>query len=105
MTVSETDEVMLINSDGIIIRIKASDVSRLGSSNSGRKVHEGCQRTANIIAMAKVVNDDTAGITEAEKTKNASGEATDYTRRLACVVQGIKKLEGLFFNTLLFERK
>jgi hypothetical protein len=24
--------------------------------------------------MAKVVNDDTAGITEAEKTKNASGE-------------------------------
>ena len=29
---------------------------------------------ANIIAMAKVVNDDTAGITEVEKTKNASGE-------------------------------
>ena len=95
MTVSETDEVMLINSDGIIIRIKASDVSRLGRATQGVRIMKVAE-DANIIAMAKVVNDDTAGITEAEKTKNASGEETDYTRRLACVVQGIKKLEGLF---------
>ena len=73
MTVSETDEVMLINSDGIIIRIKASDVSRLGRATQGVRIMKVAE-DANIIAMAKVVNDDTAGITEAEKTKNASGE-------------------------------
>ena len=73
MTVSETDEVMLINSDGIIIRIKASDVSRLGRATQGVRIMKVAE-DANIIAMAKVVNDDTAGITEVEKTKNASGE-------------------------------
>ena len=73
MTVSETDEVMLINSDGIIIRIKASDVSRLGRATQGVRIMKVAE-DANIIAMAKVVNDDTAGITEAGKTKNASGE-------------------------------
>ena len=73
MTVSETDEVMLINSDGIIIRIKASDVSRLGRATQGVRIMK-VPEDANIIAMAKVVNDDTAGITEAGKTKKASDE-------------------------------
>ena len=57
MVVGETDEVMLINSDGIIIRIKASDVSRLGRATQGVRIMKVAE-DANIIAMAKVVNED-----------------------------------------------
>lgn len=57
MTVAENDEVMLINSDGIIIRIKASDVSRLGRATQGVRIMKVAE-DSNIIAMAKVVNDD-----------------------------------------------
>jgi DNA gyrase subunit A len=58
MVVSETDEVMLINSDGIIIRIKASDVSRLGRATQGVRIMKVAE-DSNIIAMAKVVNENT----------------------------------------------
>ena len=57
MIVDDDDEVMLINSNGVIIRIKASDVSRLGRATQGvriMKVDEGTK----IISMAKVVKDD-----------------------------------------------
>ncbi len=38
MAVNENDEIMLINSDGIIIRIKAEDVSRLGRATQGVRI-------------------------------------------------------------------
>jgi DNA gyrase subunit A len=58
MVVSESDEVMIINSDGIIIRIKASDVSRLGRATQGVRIMKVAE-DSNIIAMAKVVNENT----------------------------------------------
>lgn len=57
MTVTENDEVMLINSDGIIIRIKAGDVSRLGRATQGVRIMKVAE-DANIIAMAKVVSEE-----------------------------------------------
>ncbi len=57
MTVNENDEIMLINSDGIIIRIKAEDVSRLGRATQGVRIMKVAE-DANIIAMAKVVNEE-----------------------------------------------
>ncbi len=60
MVVNDNDEILLINSDGIIIRIKAGEVSRLGRATQGVKimrVHE----DANIITMAKVIKDDDEG--------------------------------------------
>ena len=57
MTVTENDEVMLIKSDGIIIRIKAGDVSRLGRATQGVRIMKVAE-DANIIAMAKVVNEE-----------------------------------------------
>lgn len=57
MVVSENDEIMLINSDGIIIRIKADDVSRLGRATQGVRIMKVAE-DANIIAMAKVVNEE-----------------------------------------------
>ena len=65
MVVNETDEVLLINSDGIIIRISASEVSRLGRATQGVKIMRVVEE-ANIISLAKVVNED-AEIEELEK--------------------------------------
>ncbi len=57
MVVNDTDEVLLINSDGIIIRIKANEISRLGRATQGVKIMR-VEEEANIIAMAKVIRDE-----------------------------------------------
>lgn len=57
MVVNENDEILLINSDGIIIRIKASEVSRLGRATQGVKIMR-VEENANIITLAKVIQED-----------------------------------------------
>lgn len=57
VTVEDDDEVLLINSDGIIIRIAAQDVSQLGRATQGVKIMKVAE-DANIISMAKVIKDD-----------------------------------------------
>lgn len=57
MVVNEKDEILLINSDGIIIRIKADEVSRLGRATQGVKIMK-VEDDANIIALAKVIKED-----------------------------------------------
>ena len=57
MVVNDDDEILLINSDGIIIRIKASEVSRLGRATQGVKIMR-VEEAANIITMAKVIKED-----------------------------------------------
>ena len=57
MAVKDTDEILLINSDGIMIRIKASEVSRLGRATQGVMIMK-VEEEANIIALAKVVGED-----------------------------------------------
>lgn len=57
MVVNEDDEIMLINSDGIIIRIRAGEVSRLGRATQGVKIMR-VNDDANIIAMAKVIKEE-----------------------------------------------
>lgn len=54
MTVNEDDEIMLINSDGIIIRISVSEVSKLGRSTQGVRIMK-VKDDTNIIALAKVI--------------------------------------------------
>lgn len=57
MVVNDNDEILLINSDGIIIRIKAGEVSRLGRATQGVKIMRVAE-DANIISMAKVIRED-----------------------------------------------
>lgn len=57
MVVSEDDDVMLINSDGIIIRMEAKEVSKLGRATQGVKIMNVAE-DANIIALAKVIRED-----------------------------------------------
>ena len=57
MVVDEDDEIFLINSDGIIIRIRASEVSVLGRATQGVKIMKVADGT-KIVAMAKAIKDD-----------------------------------------------
>ena len=69
-TVEADDEIMLINSDGIIIRISAGEVSQLGRATQGVKIMRVAE-DANIISMTKVIKEDDAE--EAEKGKAGKG--------------------------------
>ena len=55
--VDEDDEILLINSDGIIIRIRAEEVSKLSRSTQGVKIMR-VDDDANIVAMAKVIKEE-----------------------------------------------
>jgi len=57
MVVSEDDDVLLINSDGIIIRIAAGDVSTLGRTTQGVRIMR-VAGDSNIVTMAKAVKED-----------------------------------------------
>ena len=71
MVVDRDDEMLLINSDGIIIRIQTKDVSKLGRATQGVKIMKVSEET-NIIALAKVNEKDA----DAED-ESAGGEAAD----------------------------
>jgi len=72
MVVNDNDEVLLINSDGIIIRIKASEVSRLGRATQGVKMMR-VQEDANIISLAKVINEEDAFDMDEPANENGTG--------------------------------
>ena len=57
VAVNEEDELFLINSDGIIIRIKAEEVSKLSRATQGVKIMR-VDEESNIIALAKAIRDD-----------------------------------------------
>lgn len=57
MVVDDEDEILLINSDGIIIRIKAKEVSELGRTTQGVKIMK-VEDGTKIVAMAKAVKED-----------------------------------------------
>ena len=84
MVVNESDEILLINSDGIIIRIRAGEVSRLGRATQGVKIMRVAE-DANIIAMAKVIKED-----EVEEDESAE-ESEDIEDAQAQMEIGIKE--------------
>ena len=57
MVVDENDEILMINSDGIIIRIRASEVSILGRATQGVKIMK-VDEGSKIVAIAKAIRDD-----------------------------------------------
>ncbi len=57
MAVEDDDDILLINSDGIIIRMAAKEISKLGRATQGVKIMN-VGEDANIIALAKVIRDE-----------------------------------------------
>ena len=70
MVVDEDDEVLLINSDGIIIRIRAEEVSELGRATQGVKIMK-VEDGTRIVAMAKAIREEDA---EKQAEKSDAGE-------------------------------
>ncbi|WP_419024682.1 DNA gyrase subunit A [Emergencia sp.] len=71
MVVDEDDEILMINSEGIIIRIRAGEVSKLGRATQGVKIMKVGDDT-KIVAMAKVIkeeDDDDEDEVEEKKAK------------------------------------
>ncbi len=57
MVVNDNDEILLINSNGVVIRIKANSISRLGRTTQGVRIMK-VEEDVNIISMAKVIRED-----------------------------------------------
>ena len=78
IVVDDDDDVMLINSDGVIIRVPAKEVSKLGRATQGVKIMN-VGEDADIIAISKVARDeeedeDPAPAPKAAKAVNETGE-------------------------------
>ncbi|MBQ0004640.1 MAG: DNA gyrase subunit A [Clostridiales bacterium] len=57
--VSDDDEIMIINSDGVIIRIRAGEVTKSGRTTQGVKIMK-VEKGKKIVSFAKVVDEDNA---------------------------------------------
>ena len=71
MVVDKKDEVLLINSDGIIIRIRAEEVSVLGRTTQGVKIMR-VEEGTRIVAMAKAIRDEEDEPEEQPEPKKAA---------------------------------
>ena len=76
MVVDKDDDIMLINSDGIIIRMAASEVSRLGRATQGVKIMN-VGDDVNIIAMAKVIKEDSLDMDGKKEDSEVKGSEGD----------------------------
>ncbi len=76
MVVNEDDEILLINSEGIIIRIKANEISKLGRATQGVKIMK-VEDETNIIAMAKVIKDDEDSDSSADDNTEKEDDTAD----------------------------
>ena len=73
MTVQDDDEIFLINSEGIIIRIEAGDVSRLGRTTQGVRIMK-VEEESEIVALAKAVREEEGGDEPAKGKKDDGSE-------------------------------
>ena len=73
MVVDESDEILMINSDGIIIRIRASEVSILGRATQGVKIMK-VEEGSKIVAIAKAIRDDED---ETEENDSSASKETE----------------------------
>ena len=73
MVVDESDEILMINSDGIIIRIRASEVSILGRATQGVKIMK-VDEGSKIVAIAKAIRDDEDEVEESSASPSNETE-------------------------------
>ena len=68
MLVKDEDEIMLINSNGVIIRIRAEEISRSGRTTQGVKIMR-VEEEDHIVSLAKVMEDEDKALKIEEKPK------------------------------------
>ncbi|MBQ6622675.1 MAG: DNA gyrase subunit A [Mogibacterium sp.] len=79
--VGDEDEVMLINSNGVIIRIRAKEVSRSGRTTQGVKIMK-IEKGDQIVSFAKVVDDEAQAKKPKKKKKKQNEQLTIDTKEL-----------------------
>ncbi len=79
--VSEDDEVMVINSNGVIIRIRADEVSTLGRTTQGVKIMK-VEKGNRIVSFAKVIDEDSAKKPSDKKTPKDPNVGADGSEQL-----------------------
>mgnify|MGYP003083227011 FL=1 len=73
--VSKDDEIMLINSNGVIIRIRANEISKSGRTTQGVKIMK-VESGDEIVSFAKVLDEDDASKPMTKKEKADSEQMT-----------------------------
>lgn len=74
MLVRDENEVMLINSNGVIIRIRAEEISKSGRTTQGVKIMK-VEEDSHIVSLAKVVDDEeNAQKAKVSEKKKSEGE-------------------------------
>lgn len=73
--VSKDDEIMLINSNGVIIRIRANEISKSGRTTQGVKIMK-VESGDEIVSFAKVLDEDDASKPMTKKEKADSEQIT-----------------------------
>ena len=73
--VSKDDEIMLINSNGVIIRIRANEISKSGRTTQGVKIMK-VEAGDEIVSFAKVLDEDDASKPMTKKEKADSEQMT-----------------------------
>ena len=73
--VSDDDEIMLINSNGVIIRIRANEISKSGRTTQGVKIMK-VEDGDEIVSFAKVLDEDAAKKPMIKKAKADSEQMT-----------------------------
>ena len=73
--VSKDDEIMLINSNGVIIRIRANEISKSGRTTQGVKIMK-VESGDEIVSFAKVLDEDDASKPVTKKEKADSEQMT-----------------------------
>ena len=77
--VSDDDEIMVINSDGVIIRIRANEVSQSGRTTQGVKIMK-VGKNNRIVSFAKVVDEENVakpGNTSHEISPNVGNDGNE----------------------------
>lgn len=86
MVVNEDDDVFLINSDGIIIRINAGEVSRLRRTTQGVRIMR-VEEESIIVTMAKAIREDELEEELEENTKRESTKPSPEDDQLSLEVK------------------
>ena len=83
IVVDDEDEVLLINSEGIIIRIRADEVSKLGRATQGVKIMR-TDEDIEIISIAKVIREEEHAedvrLAKAQKAKKKEEKEEEQTK-------------------------
>ena len=80
--VDETDDIIIISSDGVIIRIKASDIRIMGRIAKGVRVMR-VKDDVKVVAFTRTEHDDSAEIQEVEQLSEQEIEAEQKEASLA----------------------